>query len=143
MEAQQRLGATVWTISGGEEHGDLVQTFQKLPAKLRYGSPSFLQCSVGPSSDKALTFMKDHFLMDEKVAPIHNQPLLVKEDVKYTRIAVDQARKPCGTACTVLFLGTGRAPSTQDSSVGGELRGLLEQPPAQAGDPSHYGQVSS
>ncbi|KAG8146557.1 hypothetical protein E2320_013700 [Naja naja] len=44
-------------------------------------------CSVGPSSDKALTFMKDHFLMDEKVAPIHNQPLLVKEDVKYTRIA--------------------------------------------------------
>ncbi|XP_026582225.1 semaphorin-4A-like, partial [Pseudonaja textilis] len=68
-------------------------------------------CSVGPSSDKALTFMKDHFLMDEKVAPVHNQPLLVKEDVKYTRIAVHQAQAACGTACTVLFLGTGRAGS--------------------------------
>uniref|UniRef100_A0A8C7E7H6 Semaphorin 4A n=1 Tax=Naja naja TaxID=35670 RepID=A0A8C7E7H6_NAJNA len=65
-------------------------------------------CSVGPSSDKALTFMKDHFLMDEKVAPIHNQPLLVKEDVKYTRIAVHQAQGACGAACTVLFLGTDR-----------------------------------
>ncbi|XP_029142142.1 semaphorin-4A [Protobothrops mucrosquamatus] len=63
-------------------------------------------CSVGPSSDKALTFMKDHFLMDEKVAPIHNQPLLVKEDVKYTRITVHQTQEACGAACTVLFLGT-------------------------------------
>ncbi|XP_025032935.1 semaphorin-4A, partial [Python bivittatus] len=63
-------------------------------------------CSVGPSSDKALTFMKDHFLMDEKVAPINNQPLLVKDSVKYTRITVHQTQKACGAPCTVLFLGT-------------------------------------
>ncbi|XP_063173296.1 semaphorin-4A [Candoia aspera] len=63
-------------------------------------------CSVGPSSDKALTFMKDHFLMDEKVAPVNNRPLLVKDNVKYTRIAVHQTQKASGAPCTVLFLGT-------------------------------------
>ncbi|XP_032090093.1 semaphorin-4A [Thamnophis elegans] len=83
-------------------------------------------CLVGPSSDKALTFMKDHFLMDEKVAPVHDQPLLVKEDVKYTRIAVHQAQKPCGAACTVLFLGTDRG-SLHKAVVVGHRAHIIEE----------------
>lgn len=65
------------------------------------------QCSMGPSSDKALTFMKDHFLMDGKVAPTQGRPLLVKTDVKYTRIAVDETPGILGTVYRVMFLATG------------------------------------
>uniref|UniRef100_A0A6J0VJJ5 Semaphorin-4A n=1 Tax=Pogona vitticeps TaxID=103695 RepID=A0A6J0VJJ5_9SAUR len=63
-------------------------------------------CSVGPSSDKALTFMKDHFLMDEKVVPANNQPLLVKRNVKYTQITVHQTRSVSGALYNVMFMGT-------------------------------------
>uniref|UniRef100_A0A8C5SS05 Semaphorin 4A n=1 Tax=Laticauda laticaudata TaxID=8630 RepID=A0A8C5SS05_LATLA len=83
-------------------------------------------CSVGPSSDKALTFMKDHFLMDEKVAPIHNKPLLVKEDVKYTRIVVHQAQAACGAACAILFLGTDRG-SLHKAVVVGRKAHIIEE----------------
>uniref|UniRef100_A0A8D0GC92 Semaphorin 4A n=1 Tax=Sphenodon punctatus TaxID=8508 RepID=A0A8D0GC92_SPHPU len=65
-------------------------------------------CSVGSSSDKALTFMKDHFLMDGKVMPSNNQPLLVKQNVRYTQIAVHQTRSLSGTNYDVMFLGTDR-----------------------------------
>uniref|UniRef100_A0A8C5U4Q1 Sema domain-containing protein n=1 Tax=Malurus cyaneus samueli TaxID=2593467 RepID=A0A8C5U4Q1_9PASS len=64
------------------------------------------QCSMGPSSDKALTFMKDHFLMDGKVFPIQGQPLLVKSDVTYTRITVGETRSISGTTYRVMFLAT-------------------------------------
>ncbi|KAJ7307559.1 hypothetical protein JRQ81_009585 [Phrynocephalus forsythii] len=63
-------------------------------------------CSVGPSSDKALTFMKDHFLMDEKVAPTNNRPLLVKHNVKYTRITVHPTQNVLGAPYNVMFMGT-------------------------------------
>uniref|UniRef100_A0A8C3U6P6 Semaphorin 4A n=1 Tax=Catharus ustulatus TaxID=91951 RepID=A0A8C3U6P6_CATUS len=63
-------------------------------------------CSMGPSSDKALSFMKDHFLMDGKVTPIHGRPLLVKSDVNYTHITVDETRGVSGTTYRVMFLAT-------------------------------------
>ncbi|XP_068518725.1 semaphorin-4A isoform X2 [Anas acuta] len=69
-------------------------------------SPRPGSCSMGPSSDKALTFMKDHFLMDGKVAPTQGRPLLVKTDVKYTRIAVDETPGILGTVYRVMFLAT-------------------------------------
>ncbi|XP_063276431.1 semaphorin-4A isoform X2 [Prinia subflava] len=69
-------------------------------------SPRPGSCSMGPSSDKALTFMKDHFLMDGKVSPIQGQPLLVKSDVTYTRIAVHETRGVTGTMYRVMFLAT-------------------------------------
>ncbi|XP_007064645.2 semaphorin-4A isoform X2 [Chelonia mydas] len=63
-------------------------------------------CSVRPSADKVLTFMKNHFLMDGKVVPRNKQPVLVKQNVKYTRIAVDQTHSVSGTSYEVMFLGT-------------------------------------
>ncbi|XP_006895973.1 PREDICTED: semaphorin-4A [Elephantulus edwardii] len=60
-------------------------------------------CSVGPSSDKALTFMKDHFLMDEQVV---GTPLLVKSDVEYTKIVVETAQDLEGRSHLVMYLGT-------------------------------------
>uniref|UniRef100_A0A8C8RJM5 Semaphorin 4A n=1 Tax=Pelusios castaneus TaxID=367368 RepID=A0A8C8RJM5_9SAUR len=76
----------------------------------RPGSVSIMNlaqsCSVGPSADRALTFMKNHFLMDETVVPMNKQPLLTKQNVKYTRIAVDQTQSILGTSYAVMFLGT-------------------------------------
>ncbi|XP_056178269.1 LOW QUALITY PROTEIN: semaphorin-4A [Falco biarmicus] len=69
-------------------------------------SPRPGSCYMGPSSDKALTFMKDHFLMDGKVSPTQGRPLLVKTDVTYTRIAVDEIRGVSGTTYRVMFLAT-------------------------------------
>ncbi|NXP42948.1 SEM4A protein, partial [Leiothrix lutea] len=63
-------------------------------------------CSMGSSPDKALTFMKDHFLMDGKVSPIQGQPLLVKSDVTYTRITVHETRGVSGILYRVMFLAT-------------------------------------
>lgn len=57
--------------------------------------------------DKALTFIKDHFLMDGKVSPLHGQPLLVKSDVTYTRITVHETHDVLGTPYRVMFLATG------------------------------------
>lgn len=58
---------------------------------------------MGPSSDKALTFMKDHFLMDEHVV---GAPLLVKSGVEYTQLAVETAQGLDGSSHVVLYLGT-------------------------------------
>ncbi|XP_072774640.1 semaphorin-4A isoform X3 [Taeniopygia guttata] len=69
-------------------------------------SPRPGSCSMGASSDKALSFMKDHFLMDGKVSPMRGQPLLVKSDVTYTRITVHETRGVSGTAYRVMFLAT-------------------------------------
>uniref|UniRef100_A0A8C5KQG7 Semaphorin-4A n=1 Tax=Jaculus jaculus TaxID=51337 RepID=A0A8C5KQG7_JACJA len=66
-------------------------------------SPRPGSCSVGPSSDKALTFMKDHFLMDEQVV---GTALLVKSGVEYTRLAVETARGLDGSSHLVMYLGT-------------------------------------
>nr|XP_056709009.1 semaphorin-4A [Euleptes europaea] len=63
-------------------------------------------CSVGPSADRALTFIKEHFLMDEKILPDQNQPLLVKQNVQYTRITVHQTSDIAGDPYVVMFLGT-------------------------------------
>lgn len=58
---------------------------------------------MGPSSDKALTFMKAHFLMDEQVV---GTPLLVKSGVEYTRLAVEAAQDLDGHSHLVMYLGT-------------------------------------
>ncbi|MEE6491652.1 hypothetical protein FKM82_016320 [Ascaphus truei] len=63
-------------------------------------------CSVGSSSDKDLTFMKDHFLMDGMVSPGAGRPLLIKQNVRYTRIAIDTVEAVSGRTYTVMFLGT-------------------------------------
>ncbi|XP_060057566.1 semaphorin-4A [Erinaceus europaeus] len=60
-------------------------------------------CSMGPSSDKALTFMKDHFLMDEQVV---GTPLLVQAGVEYTRLAVETVQGLDGHGHLVMYLGT-------------------------------------
>uniref|UniRef100_A0A8D2GQZ5 Semaphorin-4A n=1 Tax=Urocitellus parryii TaxID=9999 RepID=A0A8D2GQZ5_UROPR len=60
-------------------------------------------CSVGPSSDKVLTFMKDHFLMDKQVV---GTPLLVKSGVEYTQLAVETAPGLDGHNHLVMYLGT-------------------------------------
>uniref|UniRef100_A0A8U8AWQ1 Semaphorin 4A n=1 Tax=Geospiza parvula TaxID=87175 RepID=A0A8U8AWQ1_GEOPR len=69
-------------------------------------SPRPGSCSMTASMDKALSFMKDHFLMDGKVSPLRGQPLLVKSDVTYTRITVHETRVR-GTPYRVMFLATG------------------------------------
>lgn len=66
-------------------------------------SPRPGSCSVGPSSDRALTFMKNHFLMDEQVV---GTPLLVKSGVEYTRLAVETAQDVDGHSHLVMYLGT-------------------------------------
>ncbi|XP_049736722.1 semaphorin-4A isoform X2 [Elephas maximus indicus] len=66
-------------------------------------SPRPGSCSVGPSSDKALTFMKDHFLMDGQVL---GTPVLVKSGVEYTQLAVETAQDLEGNSHLVMYLGT-------------------------------------
>ncbi|XP_010642125.1 semaphorin-4A isoform X2 [Fukomys damarensis] len=66
-------------------------------------SPRPGSCAAGPASDKALTFMKDHFLMDEKVV---GTALLVKSGVEYTRLEVEAARGLDGHSYVVMYLGT-------------------------------------
>ncbi|NWI66073.1 SEM4A protein, partial [Todus mexicanus] len=99
-----------------------------------YGGPDMSprpgSCSMGPSSDKALTFMKDHFLMDGKVAPALGRPLLVKNDVTYTRIAVDETRGASGATYRVLFLATG-----------GSTRGYAQGAPPPLLPSTHMGDV--
>lgn len=60
-------------------------------------------CSTAPSSDKALTFMKDHFLMDERVV---GSLLLVQTGVEYTRLAAERVRDVEGREHLVMYLGT-------------------------------------
>ncbi|XP_008064523.1 semaphorin-4A-like, partial [Carlito syrichta] len=64
---------------------------------------SGIECSVGPSSDEALTFMKEHFLMDEQAV---GSPVLVKSGVEYSRLAVETAQGLDGRSHVVLYLGT-------------------------------------
>ncbi|XP_042311700.1 semaphorin-4D isoform X2 [Sceloporus undulatus] len=56
--------------------------------------------------DKTLQFVKDHPLMDDSVTPIGDRPRLVKRDVKYTQIVVDQVRALNGTLYDVMFIST-------------------------------------
>ncbi|XP_062985514.1 semaphorin-4D isoform X1 [Elgaria multicarinata webbii] len=58
--------------------------------------------------DKTLQFVKDHPLMDDSVTPIGDRPRLVKRDVKYTQIVVDQVRVLNGTLYDVMFISTDR-----------------------------------
>ncbi len=53
--------------------------------------------------DKALNFVKDHFLMD---SVIRSQPLLLKRNVRYTQLAVHRVQALHKTY-DVLFIGTG------------------------------------
>ncbi|KAM6469914.1 semaphorin-4D isoform 1-T2 [Liasis olivaceus] len=56
--------------------------------------------------DKTLQFVKDHPLMDDSVTPIGNRPRLIKRDVTYTQIVVDQVRALNGTLYDVMFIST-------------------------------------
>nr|XP_033799194.1 semaphorin-4G [Geotrypetes seraphini] len=56
---------------------------------------------------KVLDFLKIHTLMYEEVKPIGEQPLLMKKNMVYTRIAVDRVLALDGTQYDVLFIGTG------------------------------------
>ncbi|XP_053151101.1 semaphorin-4D isoform X4 [Hemicordylus capensis] len=58
--------------------------------------------------DKTLQFVKDHPLMDDSVTPIGDKPRLVKRDVKYTQIVVDQVQALNGTTYDVMFISTDR-----------------------------------
>ncbi|XP_062049642.1 semaphorin-4A isoform X1 [Lepus europaeus] len=89
-------------------------TYRGPPITPRPGS-----CSVGPSSDKALTFIKDHYLMDGQVVGV---PLLVKSGVEYTQLAVETAQDLEGRSHLVLYLGTAtgalhKAVVSEDSSA--------------------------
>lgn len=59
--------------------------------------------------DKTLQFVKDHPLMDDSVIPIGDRPRLVKRDVRYTQIVVDQVRALNGTLYDVMFISTGES----------------------------------
>ncbi|KAM4861059.1 semaphorin-4A [Thomomys bottae] len=91
-------------------------TYRGLETDPRPGS-----CSVGPSSDKALTFMKDHFLMDEQVVGV---PLLVKSGVEYTQLAVETAQGLDGRSHLVMYLGTSTG-SLHKAVIGGDSSAYL------------------
>uniref|UniRef100_A0A8D2AHW7 Semaphorin-4A n=1 Tax=Sciurus vulgaris TaxID=55149 RepID=A0A8D2AHW7_SCIVU len=78
-------------------------------------------CSVGPSSDKVLTFMKDHFLMDKQVV---GTPLLVKSGVEYTQLAVETAQGLDGRDHLVMYLGTSTG-SLHKAVVSGDSNAYL------------------
>ncbi|XP_068110907.1 semaphorin-4A-like [Hyperolius riggenbachi] len=63
-------------------------------------------CSSGQFSDRAWDFIKDNFLMDEKVSPVGKRPLLIKHGVSYTRIAIDSVQALNKESYIVMFLGT-------------------------------------
>ncbi|XP_040268354.1 LOW QUALITY PROTEIN: semaphorin-4A [Bufo bufo] len=71
-------------------------------------SPRPGSCSSGKFSDTDLNFMKDHFLMDEKVSPIDGAPLLIQQTLSYTRIAIASVQALSGNLYTVMYLGTDR-----------------------------------
>ncbi|XP_063291099.1 semaphorin-4G [Pelobates fuscus] len=57
--------------------------------------------------NNVLDFVKLHPLMYEKVKPVGEQPLLMKKNVLYTRIAVDRVTALDNKQYDVLFIGTG------------------------------------
>uniref|UniRef100_A0A4X1VZJ9 Semaphorin-4A n=1 Tax=Sus scrofa TaxID=9823 RepID=A0A4X1VZJ9_PIG len=87
-------------------------------------SPRPGSCSEGPSSDKALTFMKDHFLMDE---PVIGTPLLVKSGVEYTQLAVETAQGIDGRSHLVMYLGTSTGSLHKAVVSGGSSAYLVEE----------------
>ncbi|XP_030046721.1 semaphorin-4F isoform X2 [Microcaecilia unicolor] len=58
--------------------------------------------------DRVLTFVRDHPLMDQNVHPLRNQPMLVKLDTQYRKIAVQKVKSVSGKEYEVLYLGTAR-----------------------------------
>ncbi|NP_001084878.1 semaphorin 4G S homeolog [Xenopus laevis] len=56
--------------------------------------------------NNVLDFVRLHPLMCEKVRPIEEQPLLMKRNIIYTRIAVDRVKALDNVYYDVLFLGT-------------------------------------
>lgn len=57
--------------------------------------------------NSVLDFVKLHPLMFEEVKPGGGEPLLVKKNVAYSRLAVDRVQALDGHAYDVLFMGTG------------------------------------
>ncbi|NXN40487.1 SEM4G protein, partial [Rhinoptilus africanus] len=57
--------------------------------------------------NSVLDFVKLHPLMFEEVKPAGGEPLLVKKNVAYSRLAVDRVRALDGCSYDVLFMGTG------------------------------------
>ncbi|XP_069806121.1 semaphorin-4A isoform X2 [Dendropsophus ebraccatus] len=69
-------------------------------------SPRPGSCSAGKFSDTDLNFMKDHFLMDDKVSPVTKRPVLIQQTTGYSRIAIHSVRALSGVLYTVMYLGT-------------------------------------
>uniref|UniRef100_A0A670JVH6 Sema domain-containing protein n=1 Tax=Podarcis muralis TaxID=64176 RepID=A0A670JVH6_PODMU len=63
-------------------------------------------CSITPTSHNTHSFMRQHYVMDEKIQPIDNRPLLVQPNVKYTQITVHELHNSLGRTYYVMFLGT-------------------------------------
>ncbi|NXW97412.1 SEM4G protein, partial [Larus smithsonianus] len=57
--------------------------------------------------NSVLDFVKLHPLMFEEVKPAGGEPLLVKKNVAYSRLAVDRVQALDGRSYDVLFMGTG------------------------------------
>ncbi|XP_053306364.1 semaphorin-4G [Spea bombifrons] len=57
--------------------------------------------------NNVLDFVKLHPLMYEKVKPVGEQPILMKKNIIYTRIAVDRVTALDNKQYDVLFIGTG------------------------------------
>ncbi|XP_053331047.1 semaphorin-4A isoform X2 [Spea bombifrons] len=96
-------------------------------------------CISGKFSDTDLNFMKDHFLMDEKVSPPGRVPLLIKQSVQYTQIAIDSVQGISRHNYTVMFLGTDKGflhkvvlVNGRESHIIEELEVLANQEPVQS-----------
>ncbi|XP_034954723.1 semaphorin-4A-like [Zootoca vivipara] len=92
-------------------------------------------CSASPPSDKTLVFMKEHYMMDQTIQPLYNQPVFVKLNVKYTRITVHKTENILGIPYTILFLGTDQGAIHKVVVVGSEAHiieeiQLFEEPEA-------------
>ncbi|KAM8921042.1 semaphorin-4A [Pelodytes ibericus] len=83
-------------------------------------------CFSGKFSDTDLNFMKEHFLMDEKVYPPNQFPLLTKQNLRYTRIALDSVQDISGHNYTVMFLGTDRG-SLQKAVLVNDKSHIIEE----------------
>ncbi|XP_043935690.1 semaphorin-4A isoform X2 [Protopterus annectens] len=69
-------------------------------------SPRPGSCNINTSFDNIFLFMKEHFLMEGKVLPDREQPLLAQVE-RYTKIVVEKVLVPFKQkAYDVMFLGT-------------------------------------
>ncbi|CAI5797782.1 semaphorin-4A [Podarcis lilfordi] len=79
---------------------------QWMPYEGEVPDPRPGSCSITPTSHNTHSFMRQHYVMNEKIQPIGNRPLLVQPNVKYTQITVHEVHNSLGRTYYVMFLGT-------------------------------------